>query len=261
MEDSINLKEQLEKGSLAGDFGAQERIRKPQQDKPVQSNWKREYTYILLILIVIGAGYFAYYKYTHISPSENFIEEDSLLKIYRDDYYTYNNYEFRQDKNKIWNTQVYDPINNDLYSIGFHYGPKDILDIPINRKANDLLVYSLNFSPEDQQLGENVGALFLLMDPYIESSKQTLSFFELKNSLETTFKLKIGAVFTNKHLDRPEIPTRKCGETYEPIIYLKWANPAQITMFGDNCIVVQGQGDEMLRSVDRLLYLFYNIMP
>ncbi len=255
----LDVLSQMEKGKGPGDFGRMGE-RKQKQETPV-SEWKPIYLWILLIVIVASvAGYLIYKNYNNAKDKE-IQSRDPLLEVFRDDYYVYNNYEFRKDINGIWNTELYDPINNDVYKIGLHYGPKDLIDIPINRKSKDLLAYSLNYTPVGADIGKKHGSLFLQLDPYIESARLSLAFYEAKTSLEQVFNLLIGPVFTEIHPKRPEIPVRKCGETDEPIIYLKWEDPAQIQMVSDSCVIVSGTEFEMVRAVNRLLLFYYGIMP
>src|SRR3989344_9571271 len=92
-EEEFDVSNDLKKGSFASD--TQNEARKPKSgSKPVESNWKPIYTYILLTLIIAGLVWFGISKFTEHKVDKSMEELDPALKIITDDYYTYNNFEF-----------------------------------------------------------------------------------------------------------------------------------------------------------------------
>ena len=53
--------------------------------------------------------------------------------------------------------------------------------------------------------------------------------------------------------------TIKTCDSKEPVIYLRYLNPAYIDYNG-SCLIIQGQDYEMIKAVDRALLQFYNVM-
>jgi hypothetical protein len=50
-----------------------------------------------------------------------------------------------------------------------------------------------------------------------------------------------------------------CNNTNDPVIYLKLDNETKI-VYDRNCITVQGQGEEITKASDKLLYMWLGII-
>ena len=50
-----------------------------------------------------------------------------------------------------------------------------------------------------------------------------------------------------------------CGKTDEPVIYLRYKSPAYVDLEG-NCLIVQGEKEDLVKAANKALYVFYNIM-
>ncbi|MEK6869440.1 MAG: hypothetical protein AABX74_04375, partial [Nanoarchaeota archaeon] len=61
---------------------------------------------------------------------------------------------------------------------------------------------------------------------------------------------------TNACANRPIIT---CDNTDKLVLYVKEANNSGV-YFDDNCIVIEGNGFDLVKGVDRVLYDFYEII-
>lgn len=156
---------------------------------------------------------------------------------------TYNGFKFVKI-GPLWYFQWQE--DSQLYNVPLRYNPKEVVDVPVTG------VYDERFQQSD---------IYLTFDPAESGlSYIALSASELSISLSTVMGINIIAACTSNTTeacwDRPIIT---CDNTDKAIIYLREAPEAKIVLAG-NCVVVQGKDIELLRAVDKLLYLWYKII-
>jgi hypothetical protein len=168
-------------------------------------------------------------------------------------YYTYENFEFRKVSG-LWVTEIYDPDENKVYSLPLHYGPRELEDIHANPGVNKFLELAALFRGP-----KNTSATYVTYDPDINDSQISLAYYELSRHLDGVFAVEtLPAVIHDVQFIENET-IRTCENTDEPVIYLGYNSPAYVDFRG-NCLVIQGEGTDLVKSVDRTLYAFYNIM-
>ena|SRR3989344_5347666 len=161
--------------------------------------------------------------------------------------YVYNQYSFVK-LDDLWYTQVQNTGGTEIYSIPLHYGPKELGDVPAAGRLNDSV-----FNDETNY--------FITFDPLSANLQYTaLAVGEFdQNILKTLGKIPVAACAQNETASCQTRPIITCDNTAMPVVYFKQKSPTQV-IYDGNCIVVQGEGLEIVRATDRLLLGFYQIM-
>lgn len=162
--------------------------------------------------------------------------------------YIYNGYSF-VFANGLWYTQVQNVEGTSLFNIPLHYGPKDMEDIPIKGELNHTLFNS-------------VREIYITFDPLgSELQYVALAVGEFDQSIITAFnKIPIAACDKNETEACATRPIIACNNTDKPVLYIQ-QKPETKVIYNNNCMIVQGQGPEIVRAIDRLLLNLYGIMP
>ena len=162
--------------------------------------------------------------------------------------YTYNGYSF-VFANGLWYTQVQNIAGTSLFNIPLHFGPNDLEDVSIEGEFNAEIFNSekgiyVTFDP----LGQNLQYVALAVAEFDQSIIQAFN------------KIPIAACDKNETIACQDRPIITCNTTNKPTLYLQQEPEAKI-IYQDNCIIVQGQMQEIIKAIDRLLLMLYNIMP
>jgi len=159
---------------------------------------------------------------------------------------TYNNFVFEQSADGFWNFQW--KFKDRLYNVKLRYNPVDVEDVPMYGHLNESFkkpyVY-ITFNPTEKDLA------------YI-----ALASAELSLSLAGPMHVyPIAACTQNKTDACRSRPIVTCKNATKPVIYLTTdsVEETEVIMRG-NCIELRGRELELVRAVDRLLYVWYSIM-
>jgi hypothetical protein len=161
--------------------------------------------------------------------------------------YYYNNYKFVRYGN-FWNLTLKNGYFEEQWVL--RYSPRELLDIPVIGNMSDVFkskdyVY-ITFNPFDEELS------------YVALAAGDLS-IGLSRFLN---KKPIAACTQQDDQGCLSVKIVNCSsEEYkeEPIIFLNHKSPTML-IFEDNCVIVQGYGFELLRSVDLLMLKYYGVM-
>ena len=200
---------------------------------------------ILLLLIIFSLKIF-------MEPEEpETIEDLHLLnlqgKLEPEQGYIYNGYSFVNYDN-FWYTQIKSPNGLILYSLMFRFGPREVSDIEIKGKLNATLFDSSNeyyatFNP----LGRDFSHVAAAVNDFNQ------------NMLKAFKKTPIAACDKNETLTCKTRPIITCSNTNKLVFYVNESETTGI-IFDNNCIVVNGNGLELIRAVDKLILTFYGII-
>lgn len=202
----------------------------------------------LIILIIALIISFKFFQGEKSQPKT--IDDLHLLnlkgKLKPEQGYIYNEYSF-VFANGLWYTQV--QRGNNLFDIALHYAPKALEDIPIEGKLNSTL-----FNSEK--------GIYITFDPLAQNLNYVaLAAGEFDQSIIKAFnKAPIAACDKNETKACKTRPIITCNNTNKPVLYLQ-QKPETKVLFANNCMIVQGIGPEIVRSIDRLLLKLYGIMP
>ncbi|MEM4263787.1 MAG: hypothetical protein QW666_02740 [Candidatus Woesearchaeota archaeon] len=158
----------------------------------------------------------------------------------------YHGFEFKNISG-TWYTQW--QSKDKLVSIALRYNPLEVQNVSM------VGLISQNFTKRP---------IYITFDPLSESRDfkyLALAGAELGESLTKAFEKEIYAACTVNEtepcLDRPIVT---CADKDKSVIFLNASGNARIIMQG-NCLTLQGEGFELLRAVDKILYVWYKIIP
>jgi hypothetical protein len=170
---------------------------------------------------------------------------DKIVNNYQS--YNYNGYDFIYI-NTIWYTEKVS--GNNIFQIKLNYGPKELEDIVVKGDLNSLVNNNDFFYFTSDPNNEN-------HDAYV-----TLSVLEVATNLRLHFGKNFSAAYImeNEMTNEYNLTIINCDNTDLPVIFFdRNKNKKQIERI-DNCIILSGYGEDLLKVADRFLYSLYEIM-
>ena len=143
----------------------------------------------------------------------------------------------------LWETNI--DLDNQLYSAIFRYNPKQVEDVYITGNFTGFKkdpIY-ITFDPDSDKKEF----------PYLALATTELS-LHLIRALNFSVEAACTKNLTDACIDRPIVTC----DSNESVIYLLAKAPTQITL-DKNCATLIGEGLDLLKSVDRLLFQWYKI--
>jgi len=212
---------------------------KAESGKPKHnSDLRNTIIFLIVILVITASAYLIYLKI--FLPLKNPKTPETVVT----DNYTYKNYEFKKI-NSLWTTDV--QVGSRLITIWLHNGAREVWPIEI--------IGYLNTSFDE-------GPVYITFDPRDENREQiALAAGELGlNIVNGIDREVIGACARNETeacIDRLIVT---CDSEDKSVIYLQNANTTWV-QFENNCIIVRGNGPELLKATDKLILYWYGIVP
>ena len=185
---------------------------------------------ILFFGVFFGAEYIYQYIYPEPEPYETV---------------TFNSFEFTKIAG-TWYAQW--QHENRLVSLALRYNPYEVENVSVLGELGE---------------GFKQSKVYIAFDPYTEPDSfkyLALASAELSQSIVKAFNKQIIPACTryeNETCENVSIVT--CDDKDKAVIHIVAGEPTQIIM-KDNCVTLQGKDFELLRSVDKLLYLWYKII-
>ncbi len=148
----------------------------------------------------------------------------------------------------LWYTQLTSPKGTKIYSLALRYSPKDLKDIVIEGALDTAFFDSQNefyvtFNPTGK-----------------EFSYVGLAVADFNTHMSKVFEKKpIAACDRNETEPCKNRPIVTCEDKDKLVLYIKESERFR-TYYNNNCIIVEGNGFDLVRGVDRILYNLYNIM-
>ncbi len=195
--------------------------------------------FLVVIAVISGAAYLAYIKLylpmTQPQPQPGQNITDS---------YIYKGFEFKKI-DSLWTTDV--QVGNTIIQIWVHNGAREVWRL-------DILGY-LNTSFDQ-------GPVYITFDPRDENKEMiALAAGELSlNIVQGIDREVIGACARNETDACSDRPIVTCDSEDKSVIYLKESNTTWV-QFEQNCIIVRGRGEELLKAADKLILYWYGIVP
>ena len=144
----------------------------------------------------------------------------------------------------LWNTEWQEGGN--LYNIHFHFNPGEAENVTITNNNLDLDRF-------------NEGPVYVTFDPAeYGMSYMAVAASELSLNLYRALHVNVTGACTKNVTGCNNNPIIRCGDNYS-VIYLKEANETGIFLDG-TCITIQGKDMELVRAVDKLLFIWYKIV-
>ena len=259
------LRESLESGIInKEEFEEQkEKIKEEPETKEVKENSEKEKinqreskkTDKILIISILGLVllFLIFFSLRILTkPQPQTIEDLHLLnlkgKLKPEQGYLYNDVYSFVKLDDFWYMQMQSPKGTRLYNVALRYGPKDLEDIKIRGRLNTKLFdnatdYYVTFNPQ----GNDFSHVALAVGDFNQHMTNVF------------FKLPIAACDRNKTYVCEARPIITCENTDKIVLYVKEANETNV-YYDDNCIVVEGNGFDLVKGVDRILLNLYGIM-
>ncbi len=183
----------------------------------------------IIFIIIIFFTVFAYKKF--IAPQKQ-----------EADQFTFNNFVFTKKQN-LWQTQV--QIDNKIVTMSLHYTPHETRRAYIGGMLNQSF---------------NQGPLYITFDPTEENlTNVALAIAELSLNLAQGIGRELVAACSQNITEACQTrPIVNCDSNVS-VIYLMHG-PTPFVKFDDNCIVITGEGEDLVKAVDKLLYFWYGII-
>ena len=155
----------------------------------------------------------------------------------------YNYFTFKE-VGGLWQTNI--QLEGKLYEAVFRFNPEQVEDVYI----------SGNFT------GFTKEPVYITFDPTVDSEQfkyLALAASELTLNMVRALNVSVEAACTKNETDACKgVPIITC-EDDESVIYLVPLPPTQLTLSG-SCMTLNGEGMELLKSADRMLFQWYKII-
>jgi len=155
--------------------------------------------------------------------------------------YEYNGFKFVKIAG-LWHTQWQQ--DDKLYNVHLRYGPKESEDIPYYAESS-------SFDP--------TGTIYITFDPGESKKYVALASTELSLSMANTFNITPIAACTENKTGCGTRPIITCKNTEDAVIYIKEAAEPSITT-KENCLIIQGDGEDLVRAADKILWIWYGVI-
>lgn len=148
----------------------------------------------------------------------------------------------------LWYTQLTSPKGTKIYSLALRYSPKDLKNVAIEGNLN-------------AEFFNNQTEFFVTFNPTgRDFSYIGLAVADFNTHMSKVFEKKpIAACDRNETEPCKTRPIVTCEDKDKLVLYVKESDRFR-TYYNGNCIVVEGNGFDLVRGVDRILYNLYNIM-
>jgi len=226
-----------------------EELNKEHQEEPKKSSEKA----LVISIVVIVLLFVAVFAYSIINkPKPQTLEDLHVLnlkgKLKPEQGYVYKGVYSFVTLDNLWYTQLTSPKGAKIYSLALRYSPKDLEDIAIEGTLNT-------------EFFNNKSEFFVTFNPTgKEFSYVGLAVADFNTHMAKVFEKKpIAACDRNETEACKTRPIVTCEDADKLILYIKESERFR-TYYNDNCIVVEGNGFDLVKGVDRVLYNLYNIM-
>ncbi len=254
-------KEKLEPDAKEFDKKVEE-INKPSEEEPKKSSnaseLERTRSQSTDKALIIGIGvvvllFVAVFAYSILNkPKPQTLEDLHVLnlkgKLKAEQGYVYKGVYSFITLEDLWYTQITSPKGTKIYSLALRYSPNDLKDIVIE--------------------GSLDGGFFDSQSEFYVTFNPTGKEFSYVGLAVADFSTHMSKVFEKNPIaacDRNETevcktrPIVTCENANKLVLYIKESSRFR-TYYNNNCIVVEGNGFDLVKGVDRILYNLYKIM-
>ena len=227
-----------------------EELNKPDlSEEPKKSSEKNLVISIaVIILLLVSIFAFSYFY----KPQPQTLEDLHILnlkgKLKPSQGYVYKGVYSFINFEDFWYTDFRSPNGTKVYSLNFRYSPRNLSSIPIEGNLNSDFFnnkseFYYTFNPKSKELS------------YI-----FLAVADFSTQMKTVYgKNPIAACDRNETEACRTVPIITCGNTDKLVLYIKEAKKFR-AYYNNNCIAVEGNGIDLVKGVDRILYNLYGIM-
>lgn len=215
-----------------------------------QQNDGKSVLILIGVLVVIFAVVIGSFKaYNHFTAANVVVIDDLHQqnldgKLDSDEGYVYNGYSFVK-ADGLWWTEV--ELKDRIIKIPLHYGPLELENIPVTGKL----------TPEFNN-GEKI---YVSIDPTVNYDKYyTLALMELNNNILQGINRNLEAACSEENPVCENRTIINCESAAgQPAVQLSVADISSVALKG-TCIDIRGNGEDLVKSVDRALYAWYKVI-
>lgn len=155
----------------------------------------------------------------------------------------------------LWYTKV--GAQGKTFTIPLHFSPKEVENIEFEGSIGDFVDY-LGKHP----LKGHRPAAYTTFDPTIEAQNYTaLANAEFVfNTIQTLGLALFPGCIKNETDGCRDVEIIQCNNTNATVIFLDQTGESGVKI-DNNCVIMSGDGFDLVRSVDRFLYSLYGVMP
>ena len=244
-----NIKEKIEPNVEEFDKKIEEMNKENTAEQPSKSSEKTLIISIaIIVLILISIIAFSIFYKQEPKTLEDLHVLNLKGKLKPSQGYVYKGAYSFVTLDNLWYTQLTSPKGTKIYSLALRYSPKDLKDIVIEGNLNEMLF-------------DNQTDFFVTFNPTGKDfSYVALAVADFNTHMSKVFEKKpIAACDRNETEPCKTRPIVTCGDTDKFVLYIKESQKFR-TYYNENCIVVEGNGFDLVRGVDRILYNLYGIM-
>lgn len=208
----------------------------------------------ILIMVGVIVGIFvltlgSFKLYNQLTSAGVIVIDDLHLKnlegeLDAEEGYLYNGYSLVK-ADGLWWTEI--DTDSRMIKIPLHFGPKEVEEIPVAGKLSSQF--------------DKGTLIYIAIDPEVNYNKYyTLALMEMNNNILQGVNRNIEAACTKENIacdNRTIIACDTAGG--KPVIELAVSESSGIE-FSGSCIKISGDGEALVKAVDRMLYTWYGIM-
>ncbi|MBS3176350.1 hypothetical protein J4457_03875 [Candidatus Woesearchaeota archaeon] len=148
-----------------------------------------------------------------------------------------------EKERKVWRTEL--PWKNLLLNMTFRYNPEEVRGIPILGALNATF---------------NLKNIFITFDPVntLDTEYVALAAHELSMHLASSFDRSPVPACTQVNKDCPEQMLVTCNAANKAVIFLDSTPEQKITLKG-NCLHIAGQGEDLVKATERMIFDWYGL--
>jgi len=202
---------------------------------------------VVAILLALGSGTFSLLKTSNV-PQKLAVDQLHDLnrqgKLSPERGYMYGDNSIVMNEG-LWWSDVF--LWGTMFKVPLHFGPKDVETVVITGELNS----SFNDEPD----------VYVAINPEVSDKYYTLAISELSLNLAKIMnRAPLGACTQENENVCIEREIINCSQTGgKPVIELEYSEVPSVQLDG-SCIKITGQGYNLTKAVDRLLYQWYGIM-
>ena len=226
-----------------------EEINKPEQQEPKKSSG----SVLIATIVVIALIFVGVISYGLLNKQQPKTIEDLYVlnlqgKLKPSQGYVYKGIYSFVTLDNLWYTQLKSPQGTKIYNLALRYSPKELKGIVIEGKLNS-------------ELFNNQSEFYVTFNPTGKDfSYVSLAVADFDTHMSKVFeKNPIPACDRNETNPCKTRPIVTCNDKDKLVLYIKESEKFR-TYYNNNCIVVEGNGLDLVKGVDRVLYNLYNIM-
>ncbi len=200
---------------------------------------------LVAIFVVVIGGFKAYNHFTAagVLVIDDLHKQNLDGELGSEEGYIYNGYSFVK-ADGLWWTEV--EVKDRIIKIPLHYGPLEVEKIPVTGKLTPQF--------------NNQETVYVSIDPEVNYNKYyTLGLMELNTNILQGVSRKIEAACSTQNPVCENRTVINCESADgRPVVQLSVDNVSSVTLKG-TCIDIRGNGEDLVKAVDRALYVWYKV--